>query len=324
MTSSLDVAREPPAARSRSWRSSPETATRSSGETTGHGHRPRGWTATTVAAMPGPPIASWPNSWPRGRRRMVHDAGDGDCLLNPGMNEFIFPEATAAPFFDADADDAANDGGIGAVIGHEIGHGFDDQGRSTTATARSLVDRRRPHRVRRRTKALIAQDHESAPRGRCHGHHVNGSSRSARTSATSGAVHRAGPTSSAAKARRPRHRRPDRRAAGVLGWAQVWRTNPRCGSDPAARRRPALAAGVPLQRRGAQHGRVRRGVRRRPGRRPFRQPQRRVGSGTDVDPALTRLVERPGGEHVDRNTQPEHSGNHGSSNGNDAASTRRR
>ncbi|MGA7689377.1 MAG: M13-type metalloendopeptidase [Jiangellales bacterium] len=52
-----------------------------------------------------------------------------NAYYNPGLNEIVFPAAILQPpFFDADADDAANYGGIGAVIGHEIGHGFDDQG----------------------------------------------------------------------------------------------------------------------------------------------------------------------------------------------------
>jgi len=52
-----------------------------------------------------------------------------NAYYNPGMNEIVFPAAILQPpFFDLNADDAANYGGIGAVIGHEIGHGFDDQG----------------------------------------------------------------------------------------------------------------------------------------------------------------------------------------------------
>lgn len=48
------------------------------------------------------------------------------------LNEIVFPAAILqAPFFDPNADDAVNYGGIGAVIGHEMGHGFDDQGRKT-------------------------------------------------------------------------------------------------------------------------------------------------------------------------------------------------
>ena len=52
-----------------------------------------------------------------------------NAYYNPGMNEIVFPAAILQPpFFDAQADDAANYGGIGAVIGHEISHGFDDEG----------------------------------------------------------------------------------------------------------------------------------------------------------------------------------------------------
>lgn len=52
-----------------------------------------------------------------------------NAYYNPPMNEIVFPAAILQPpFFDMKADDAANYGGIGAVIGHEIGHGFDDSG----------------------------------------------------------------------------------------------------------------------------------------------------------------------------------------------------
>ena len=53
---------------------------------------------------------------------------------NPRMNEIVFPAAILRPpFFFLDADEAVNYGAIGAVIGHEIGHAFDDQGRKTDA-----------------------------------------------------------------------------------------------------------------------------------------------------------------------------------------------
>jgi putative endopeptidase len=53
-----------------------------------------------------------------------------NAYYNPLNNEIVFPAAILQPpFFDPAADDAVNYGGIGAVIGHEIGHGFDDQGR---------------------------------------------------------------------------------------------------------------------------------------------------------------------------------------------------
>jgi putative endopeptidase len=52
-----------------------------------------------------------------------------NAYYNPSMNEIVFPAAILQPpFFDMEVDDAVNYGAIGAVIGHEIGHGFDDQG----------------------------------------------------------------------------------------------------------------------------------------------------------------------------------------------------
>ena len=63
-----------------------------------------------------------------------------NAYYNPLMNEIVFPAAILQPpFFDMDADMAANYGGIGAVIGHEIGHGFDDQG-SKYDGAGNMVD----------------------------------------------------------------------------------------------------------------------------------------------------------------------------------------
>jgi predicted metalloendopeptidase len=53
-----------------------------------------------------------------------------NAYYNPVWNEIVFPASILQPpFFNVNADDAVNYGGIGAVIGHEIGHGFDDQGR---------------------------------------------------------------------------------------------------------------------------------------------------------------------------------------------------
>ena len=59
-----------------------------------------------------------------------------NAYYNPGMNEIVFPAAILQPpYFDAEADDAANYGGIGAVIGHEIGHGSTTRAPNTTVTA---------------------------------------------------------------------------------------------------------------------------------------------------------------------------------------------
>jgi putative endopeptidase len=60
-----------------------------------------------------------------------------DAYYNPLTNQITFPAAILQPpFFDPKADPAVNYGAIGAVIGHEIGHGFDDQGRQFDATGK--------------------------------------------------------------------------------------------------------------------------------------------------------------------------------------------
>lgn len=99
-----------------------------------------------------------------------------NAYYNPGMNEIVFPAAILQPpFFDAAADDAANYGGIGAVIGHEIGHGFDDQGAKYDGDGNMVdwwTDEDRSE-FGKRTKALIEQYNEFEPK-ELPGHHVNG------------------------------------------------------------------------------------------------------------------------------------------------------
>lgn len=100
-----------------------------------------------------------------------------NAYYNPGMNEIVFPAAILQPpFFDAEADDAANYGGIGAVIGHEIGHGFDDQGSKYDGDGNLVdwwTDEDRAE-FAKRTKALIEQYDAYTPRGLDEQHKVNG------------------------------------------------------------------------------------------------------------------------------------------------------
>lgn len=83
-----------------------------------------------------------------------------NAYYNPSVNEIVFPAAILQPpFFDMNADDAVNYGGIGAVIGHEIGHGFDDQG-STFDGDGKLRNWWKPSDLEafsKRTKALVEQ-----------------------------------------------------------------------------------------------------------------------------------------------------------------------
>ncbi len=82
--------------------------------------------------------------WDRQVRRLKEPTDRGEwgmtpqtinAYYNPTFNEVVFPAAILQPpFFDPNADPAVNYGGIGAVIGHEMTHGFDDQGRKIDAT----------------------------------------------------------------------------------------------------------------------------------------------------------------------------------------------
>ena len=99
-----------------------------------------------------------------------------DAYYSPGLNEIVFPAGILQdPFFNPGRDDAANYGAIGAVIGHEIGHGFDDQGSKYDGDGR-LTDwwteqDRKAFEVR--TRSLIEQYSTLTPR-QAPDQHVNG------------------------------------------------------------------------------------------------------------------------------------------------------
>jgi putative endopeptidase len=89
-----------------------------------------------------------------------------NAYYNPGFNEIVFPAAILQPpFFSLESDDAVNFGAIGAVIGHEIGHGFDDQGSKYDGDGALIswwsdADRKS---FEERTASLISQFNELSP-----------------------------------------------------------------------------------------------------------------------------------------------------------------
>jgi putative endopeptidase len=99
-----------------------------------------------------------------------------NAYYNPKMNEIVFPAGILQPpFFDPDADDSLNYGAIGAVIGHEIGHGFDDQGSKYDGDGNLIdwwTDEDRAAFEQRAGK-LIEQYNALEPT-EAPGHHVNG------------------------------------------------------------------------------------------------------------------------------------------------------
>lgn len=100
-----------------------------------------------------------------------------NAYYNPLMNEIVFPAAILQhPFFEADRDAAANYGGIGAVIGHEIGHGFDDQGSrfDGDGSLRDWWTDADRAAFEERTKVLIDQYSALTPQGLSEDHKVNG------------------------------------------------------------------------------------------------------------------------------------------------------
>jgi predicted metalloendopeptidase len=89
-----------------------------------------------------------------------------NAYYNPVRNEIVFPAAILQPpFFNLDADDAVNYGGIGAVIGHEMGHGFDDQGRrfDSTGALKDWWTKADEAEYQKRAKVLVDQFNQFEP-----------------------------------------------------------------------------------------------------------------------------------------------------------------
>ena len=97
-----------------------------------------------------------------------------NAYYNPELNEIVFPAAMLQPpFFDAAADDAVNYGAIGAVIGHEISHGFDDQGAQYDGDGnlRNWWSKADHQQFSARSKMLVKQYSAFSP---VKGYHING------------------------------------------------------------------------------------------------------------------------------------------------------
>jgi putative endopeptidase len=153
-----------------------------------------------------------------------------NAYYNPSMNEIVFPAGIMQPpFFDPQADDAINYGGMGAVIGHEMTHGFDDQGAKFDAqgnlenwwTAEDLKN------FQQRTDCIVKQfdSYEVEP-----GLHENGKLVAGESIADLGGLTLAYAAFKKSLEGKPRPKdidgfTPEQRF--FLGWAQIWASNVR-------------------------------------------------------------------------------------------------
>lgn len=152
-----------------------------------------------------------------------------NAYYNPGFNEIVFPAGILQyPFFDFAADDAVNYGGIGAVIGHEMTHGFDDQGRLydadgnlnnwwTAADSANFVNK--AQRVVDQFNAIVAIDTN----------HINGNLTEGENLADLGGLNIAYEAY-----KKTKQGQGNEKIDGLTGdqrfflsWAQVWRANTR-------------------------------------------------------------------------------------------------
>ncbi len=156
-----------------------------------------------------------------------------NAYYNPSRNEIVFPAGILQPpFFSATADDAVNYGGMGAVIGHEMTHGFDDQGRQYDAQGnlKNWWTDDDLKRFKERSTKVVAQfsAYEPLP-----GAHVNGELTQGENIADLGGSKIAFAALQKALDRQGKEARekkidgftPEQRF--FLSWAQVWRVNMR-------------------------------------------------------------------------------------------------
>jgi putative endopeptidase len=149
-----------------------------------------------------------------------------NAYYNPKLNEIVFPAGILQPpFFNPKADDALNYGGIGAVIGHEMTHGFDDQGRQFDEVG-NLRDWWTPQsaaKFKERSGAIVKQYSEYEP---LPGLHVNGELTQGENIADIGGAKIAYAALQKALAGKPQEKidgfTPEQRF--FLGFAQIWRS----------------------------------------------------------------------------------------------------
>ncbi|MFL6216459.1 MAG: M13 family metallopeptidase [Blastocatellia bacterium] len=153
-----------------------------------------------------------------------------NAYYNPSMNEIVFPAGIMQPpFFDPQADDAVNYGGMGAVIGHEMTHGFDDQGAKFDA-AGNLANwwtEEDLKNFQQRTECIVNQfsSYEVEP-----GLHENGKLVAGESIADLGGLTLAYAAFEKSLEGKPRPKEidgftPEQRF--FLGWAQIWASNVR-------------------------------------------------------------------------------------------------
>jgi len=147
-----------------------------------------------------------------------------NAYYSSSMNEIVFPAAILqAPFFDMDADDAVNYGAIGGIIGHEMGHGFDDQGSKSDGDGvlRDWWTEKDLEEFTIRTKKLADQYSEFEP---LPGEHIDGEMTLGENIGDLGGLtiaHRAY-TMSQTKTKSPQIDGLNGEQRFFMGWAQVW------------------------------------------------------------------------------------------------------